>query len=227
MLEINFAIPHPLFKKRNATEFRSSGGDLMTIMPFFVYGSMSEGMVHFSKIKDFIDQVTPASTTGTAYRLPVGFPALTQEGSDSVEGTLVKLRTSDLLLSLLDQFFGLNRQDESKSLYFRKQISVKTQDNQTVEAWCYLINPAKIPNTAVKIENGDWIHSLKTKPALTDILTEKQRAYLLKLGASSGREIVPIDLALYRELMNLEMIVDKGRRLALSKLGHEVYRHLT
>lgn len=58
-------------------------------------------------------------------------------------------------------------------------------------------------------------------------LTEKQKDYILRLGRVSGREIIPIDLPLYRELMNLEIIVDKGRRLALSKLGHEIYRYLS
>ena len=57
-------------------------------------------------------------------------------------------------------------------------------------------------------------------------LSEKQATYVKRLGKSTSREIVPIDLNLYRELMNLELIVDKGRRLALSKLGLEVYRHL-
>ncbi|MNS72308.1 hypothetical protein D3C72_1057130 [compost metagenome] len=64
------------------------------------------------------------------------------------------------------------------------------------------------------------------EPALTAKLSDKQVTYIQKLGKSSGREIIPIDLTLYRELMNLELIVDKGRRLALSKFGQEVYRHL-
>ena len=76
------------------------------------------------------------------------------------------------------------------------------------------------------IENGDWRQSLKENPVLPDSLTEKQVCYIRKLGASSGRDIVPIDLQLYRELMKLDLIVDKGRRLALTKLGKDVYRFL-
>lgn len=57
-------------------------------------------------------------------------------------------------------------------------------------------------------------------------LTENQKRYILKLGASSGRDIVPIKLELYRELMNKGLVVDKGRRLALTALGKEVYRYL-
>jgi hypothetical protein len=74
--------------------------------------------------------------------------------------------------------------------------------------------------------DGDWKSLLLNQANLLDKLTERQKTYIQRLGASLGREIVPIDLPLYRELMNLELIVDKGRRLALSKLGQEVYRYL-
>ena len=68
---------------------------------------------------------------------------------------------------------------------------------------------------------------LDENPPLPQTLSDRQRSYVLKLGAVKGRDIIPIqDLTLYRELMKLELIVDKGRRLALSSLGKEVYKHL-
>jgi len=133
------------------------------------------------------------------------------------------------LVSLLDEFHGVNRMDPVKSLYFRKEVSVQTSGNlgAAQKAWVYFLNPAKLPAKSVQIPGGDWKSSLQTEPALTEKLTERQKTYVLRLGAISGREIVPIDLPLYRELMNLELIVDKGRRLALSKFGQEVYRYLS
>jgi gamma-glutamylcyclotransferase (GGCT)/AIG2-like uncharacterized protein YtfP len=198
----------------------------MSEMKFFVYGSLSEGLVHFSKIKDFITHLEPARIQGTAYRLKVGFPVVVDSGNDSIPGQLAHFSSStDLLISLLDEFHGFNRMDETKSLYIRKEVDVRT-DQGIVKAWSYLLSPSKLPKTSNKIEGGDWVASLQQEPVLTDKLTERQRAYILRLGSSQGREIVPIDLSLYRELMNLEMIVDKGRRLALSKLGQEVFRYL-
>lgn len=61
---------------------------------------------------------------------------------------------------------------------------------------------------------------------LSEQLTEKQRSYVVKLGKCSGRDIVPIDLNLYRELLKLELVVDKGRRLALTPLGQNVFKSL-
>ena len=198
----------------------------MTATRFFVYGSLSEGMVHFSKIQNFIEFSTPAQIYATAYRLKVGFPALIDSGTDIVPGQFLELRSSDLLIGLLDEFFGVNALDPDKALYHRKEVAVTIEDGESLLAWVYFLNPKKLPSDASVIPGGDWRKSLVDVPALTEKLSERQKLYISKLGASSGREIVPIDLQLYRELMNLELIVDKGRRLALSKFGHEVYRYL-
>lgn len=199
----------------------------MTTTRFFVYGSLCEGMVHFAKIQNFIESSIFARIQGSAYRLKVGFPALIKEGRDLIPGQLVELKGSELLVGLLDEFFGFNRQDPEKSLYCRDEIEVYPEGaTEPVKAWAYFLSPTKLPMNAVRIPGGDWKKSLEEKPSLIQQLTEKQAGYIQRLGKSVGREIVPIDLALYRELMNLELIVDKGRRLALSKLGQEVFRHL-
>jgi gamma-glutamylcyclotransferase (GGCT)/AIG2-like uncharacterized protein YtfP len=199
----------------------------MTTTRFFVYGSLCEGMVHFSKIQNFIESSIPAQLRGTAYRLKVGFPAIVNAGTDIIPGFLVDLKSTDFLINLLDEFFGYNPTDPAKSLYHRQESIVSIDGGGLEKAWVYFLNPQKLPPTATVIQGGDWRKSLTDAPALTEKLTEKQKCYISKLGGSSGRDIVPIDLQLYRELMNLELIVDKGRRLALSKLGHEVYRHLS
>jgi gamma-glutamylcyclotransferase (GGCT)/AIG2-like uncharacterized protein YtfP len=197
----------------------------MTEMKFFVYGSLSEGLVHFNKIQDFIISSTAAITRASVYRLKVGYPVLLEGEDDEVFGCLVKMRTTEFLVNLLDEFHGYHRMDETKSLFFRREIVVHT-DQVMEKAWAYLLNPKKLPKTARLIQGGNWQKSLELEPPLTHQLTEQQIAYIQRLGRSSGREIVPIDLSLYRELMNLDMIVDKGRRIALSKTGYEVFRYL-
>lgn len=199
----------------------------MTTTRFFVYGSLSEGMIHFSKIQNFVESLSFARIKATAYRLKVGYPVLTKGGSDLVPGQLVELKSSELLLSLLDEFYGHSRYDSDKSLCSREEVDVYTEgSSEPVKAWAYFLSPLKLPVNASLIQGGDWKRSIEEQPVLTSKLTERQATYIQRLGRTTGREIVPIDLTLYRELMNLELIVDKGRRLALSKLGQEVYRHL-
>lgn len=198
----------------------------MTEMKFFIYGSMSEGLVHFQKIEDFITGSVPAKIRGSVYRLKVGYPVVLETGADLVPGQLMGLKASELLINLLDEFHAFDRQNESRSLFFRREIEVFLDDGTKVLAWTYLLNPEKLPQNASLIEGGDWKTNLAQNAPLTEKLTDRQRAYIQRLGNSTSREVIPIDLSLYRELMNLEIIVDKGRRLALSKIGHEVFRYL-
>jgi gamma-glutamylcyclotransferase (GGCT)/AIG2-like uncharacterized protein YtfP len=191
----------------------------------FVYGSMAEGMVHFEKLRDFIESVVPAVARGTVYRLKIGYPAMVLNGQDFIHGNLVELKSNEVLWHLLDGFYGYNQQDPGKSLYLRESVNVLA-NNTLVPAYVYVLPPEKVPINGQVISGGDWQAALKEQPPLSEKLTEKQRNYVLKLGASSGREIIPIDMVLYRELMSMELIVDKGRRLALSRLGQELYRHL-
>lgn len=194
-------------------------------MSLFAYGSMTEGMVHYQKIAEFVRGTQEAAIMGTAYRLSVGFPVVLKEGSDLIPGQLLRIEAGPFFWELLDRFHGVHPQDPAKSLYVREEVRAYV-DDRPVPAWAYFLNPDKLPSPSRRIEGGDWMSQLRREPALTERLTERQKRYILRLGASTGREIIPIDLALYRELMNLEIIVDKGRRLALTKLGHEVYRYL-
>lgn len=191
----------------------------------FVCGSLCQGMVHWEKISNFVVDVKEAEACGSIFRLPVGYPVLSDEGNQKIPGQLLRIEGPELLLRILDEFHGHSPSHPEKSLFFKKTIQVTLDGNQ-LEARAYCINPAKLPRDAKLLDSGDWLSDLKQQPPLPECLTERQMTYIRRLGASTGRDIVPIDLQLYRELMKLELIVDKGRRLALTKLGKEVYHYL-
>lgn len=81
------------------------------------------------------------------------------------------------------------------------------------------INEAEMTTTQIADMRGAIPQSIE---AIAHELTPRQSTYVKRLSQITGREIVPIDLDLYRELLKLELIIDKGRRLALTKLGKEV-----
>jgi gamma-glutamylcyclotransferase (GGCT)/AIG2-like uncharacterized protein YtfP len=191
----------------------------------FVYGSLSEGMIHFDKIAPAILSEQKGNITAAAYQLRVGYPVLIKEGLQAIAGTVVELGSPEMMIPLLDTFYGFSLFEPSKSLHQREIVTVQTSEEELIEAWVYFLNPKKLPSTATLIPDGDW-QSRMEGPKFTDQLTDRQKTYIRRLGAISGREVVPIDLPLYRELMKLELIVDKGRRLALSKFGQEVWRYL-
>lgn len=199
------------------------GGVLQTTM--FVYGSFCKGRIHHGLIANFAIEAQNAKVIGTVYRLEVGYPVLLNKGNHSVSGELVTLENANTLVPVLDQFHGVSQIEPHKSLFFRVEIPVLANGAQQM-AYTYVINPQKLTPLATLIENGDWEQDLQTKQPLTEILTAQERTYIIKLSNSSGREIVPIQLDLYRSLLSKKIIIDKGRRLALTKLGQEISWYL-
>lgn len=191
----------------------------------FVYGSFSEGMVHFNRLLPYMIETRPATVTGSVYRLPVGFPVYLHQGLFEVPGHVVRISKPDILFPLLDEFHGVSTVVPEQGLFTRLETDARVCENSE-RVWVYALLPNRLPKTAKLIDGGDWKKSLSEQPALPTRLTERQRNYIRKLARCSGRDIVPIDLGLYRELMHLELVVDKGRRLALTPLGQEVNRFL-
>ena len=198
----------------------------MTTMRFFMIGSWTEGMIHFEKLMPFVVSYEPASINATIYRLPIGFPVLVDQPQQKIAGQLIELHVDQTLLALLDTFYGVRPNDPQKGLHSRSTVMAKKASGESELAQVYFFNPKKLNSKAELITDADWKKSLTENPPLPLQLSDKQKMYVMKLGAVKGRDIVPInDLTLYRELMKLELIVDKGRRLALSSLGKDVYNH--
>lgn len=191
----------------------------------FVYGSFSEGMVHYNRLLPYLVETRSVSASGSVYRLPVGFPVFLNQGMHEVLGLLVRVSKPEVLFPLLDEFHGVSAISPDEGLFTRVEIEVKCGGAREA-AWVYALLPSRLPKTAKLIEGGDWKKSLDENPALPMRLTDRQRNYIRKLARCSGRDIVPIDLDLYRELVHMDLVVDKGRRLALTALGHDVNRFL-
>lgn len=184
---------------------------------FFLYGIYDEGQKCFARFQNLILSKVPAQTRGGLYQLSCGLTLLHPEGESTVSGTLVDLKMEEAHWPLIDAINGYNASQPQKSLLLRKDVMVKTTDNETVSAFAYCLND-QVKSTARPLMDVVAV----SPSGLIDRLTDRQQLYLRKLSQAKGREIVPVDMALYRELMSLELIVDKGRRLALTTLGQEV-----
>lgn len=183
-------------------------------------------MVHYGRLSQFVKSKCEATVVGSVYRLEAGFPVYLNQGQHIIRGHLLELEIQDALGRLLDEFHGFSIRSPERSLHHKIEIDVTIADGTKARAMVYAINPAKLPKTATLIPDGDWQRDMRENEPMTASLTERQKTYIQKLGASTGRDIVPINLDLYRELLNKGLIVDKGRRLALTRLGQEVFRFL-
>ena len=67
-----------------------------------------------------------------------------------------------------------------------------------------------------KLNNGD---------SYIETITSEEKAYISKVGSATGRDIIPYS-SLTRDLEKRGIVVDKGRRPALTSLGKEVLQFL-
>ena len=200
---------------------------MAVIENLFVYGAWCEGGSFHCFLKNYIDEIKSGYILGQVYRTSVGYPVYVADGGDLVPGELVTVRGPDVLWRILEEFHGVQPMNPAASLFQPTLRSVFDQSGSELsQAHVFAVVPHMVELKWMRIPGGDWRKDLTQMPPLPQRMTERQKNYIRRLGKSTGREIVPIDLDLYRELMKLELIVDKGRRLALSSLGRELLRFL-
>ena len=185
---------------------------------------MCEGMIHHSVIRDSIISCEPAFIKGSIYRLNVGYPVFMTEGDTNVKGYVVSLKPSELLPSILDEFHGVNAKQPNRSIYDR--VSTQAMVNsELVDVEVYSLRAKKLPKDAFKIECGDWEKDLKEQTPLQDRFDEEEIAYISKIGKTTGREVIPYT-PMTRQLEKKGLVIDKGRRPALTTYGKEVFKYL-
>lgn len=184
----------------------------------FLYGSSDVGQIHFLKISSFIKNTKPAFVRGSIYELSCGYPILSLDGEQLIEGKLAEIDSSSTFWAVLDELYRYSQQTPKKGLFVRSTHEVYVDNYSRVPAEVYIANPNKSLKDVKLITDGKWSKTNQTM----DELTERQITYIRKLSQAKGRDIVPIELDLYRELLSKQLIVDKGRRLALTRLGQEI-----
>ena len=142
------------------------------------------------------------------------------EGDGRIYGQAVALDIPDSQWPILDALNGCQMESTAARNYIIKQNVVVIEGELLGTELCaYGLNPQKKLQTIGPVADTE---NLKLEAELLFKLTDRQKNYIHKLAKVKGREVVPIDLAISRELISLQLIVDKGRRLALTNLGQEV-----
>lgn len=196
---------------------------------FFLYGIYAEGQKCFPRFKNLIAEETPrraAYVKGSLSKLSCGLPLLSSQGDQLIPGQLVELNIAENHWPILDAINGYNPSNLKKSLLVRETVEVILPEAASVSAQSYCLNLARTSHSAELLNENECQEVLSQPVGLVEKLTERQKTYLQKLSKAKGREIIPVDMALYRELMSLELIIDKGRRIALTRLGLEISHFL-
>ena len=117
----------------------------------FVYGTMRQGQTARALVANAITRVEPATTIGSIYAFPMGYPGFSDQGGGRVVGECLWLATSELpaTFGLLDAYEG---DDFARVI---KQITLASG----VEAWAWiytLSDPAAV-KYGTPIEDGNWV----------------------------------------------------------------------
>lgn len=192
--------------------------------PLFIYGSLCQGMVHHKLIRDSVLSIEPAEARGSVYRLPVGYPVFVADQKSTVKGYLVQLRPSEILAVLLDEFYMVNERQPTRSLHERISVPVLVKQRM-LEAQVYSLRPKKLPKEAVWIADGDWERDFAQQTPLAERFSPEEIEYIAMIGKTTGREVIPYT-AMTRQLEKQGIVIDKGRRPALTAYGREVFKYL-
>lgn len=193
----------------------------------FVYGAWCSSGALGRVMAAYVNEIQDGYVLGEAYRTCVGYPVYVAQGGDLIPGQLVTVQGPDILSCILNEFHGLQPMNPQASLFQKiERLIFSAKGEELGVAQVFAVAPGQEELKWARILGGDWRRNLAASPALPERMSERQKTYIRRLGRSTGREIIPIDLDLYRELMKLELIVDRGRRLALSALGRDLLKYL-
>jgi len=98
-------------------------------------------------IAEYVERSEPATTQGTLYALPDGYPVLTP-GDGPVIGELLYLNDLTAALPLLDAYEG--------DAYSRILQQVVLRDGSKLWSWIYKAATDPTLDGGIVIESGDW-----------------------------------------------------------------------
>jgi len=116
----------------------------------FVYGTLRNGQTARSLVANQITRWVKATTAGSIYAFPMGYPGYTDsDGKGLVHGEVVWLTELAATFGLLDAYEG---QD-----FARVIRPVTLESGEEIWAWVYTLSDPGAVKLGTLIEDGDWV----------------------------------------------------------------------
>lgn len=138
-------------RRRNTGSFEveRTTGSHEVLSRLFVYGTLRQGQTARSMIANQIARCVPATTSGSIYAFPMGYPGFSDTGKGLVKGEVLWLTELAATFGMLDAYEGA---DFARVI---KQVTLET--GEEVWAWLYtLADPGAVAH-GTPIEDGDWV----------------------------------------------------------------------
>ena len=122
----------------------------------FVYGTLRRYLIQDPRLQHHAEFIAEASMRGLLYLLD-GYPGAVDSNdfADNVLGEVYRLRRSQALFNVLDDYEECSAKFAQPHEYRREQRLVKLADGRECQAWVYLYNwdVTKLP----QIVSGDFL----------------------------------------------------------------------
>jgi len=133
-----------------AFEVERTTGSHEVLDRLFVYGTLRQGQTARSLVANQIKRCVKASTSGSIYAFPMGYPGFTEsDGKGSVQGEVLWLSELAATFGLLDAYEG---QDFARVI---RQVTLDT--GEQVWTWIYTLSDPGAVKHGSLIPHGDWV----------------------------------------------------------------------
>ena len=129
-------------------------------LTIFVYGTLQPGGRYWPEFcaGRLVDEPVPAKIRGALYDLHLGYPGLRLQGSDWVQGWVLRFTTTEDFLRL-DQLEGYHPQGpDSENEYLRRKVAAFSMKGEPLgEVWAYEITePVLTRCRGTRLPDGNW-----------------------------------------------------------------------
>ncbi|MEO6772792.1 MAG: gamma-glutamylcyclotransferase family protein [Kofleriaceae bacterium] len=130
-------------------EVERTTGSREVLDRLFIYGSLRDGQSARSLVANQLTGAVAATTEGSIYAFPMGYPGYVEDGAGTVHGEVLWLTELAATFGLLDAYEGAD--------FARMIRQVTLASGEVVWAWIYVLADPAAVKLGTRIDDGDWV----------------------------------------------------------------------
>jgi gamma-glutamylcyclotransferase (GGCT)/AIG2-like uncharacterized protein YtfP len=136
-------------RQTGSFEVERTTGSREVLDRLFVYGTLRDGQTARSLVANQITGAAVATTEGSLYAFPMGYPGYIEDGAGTVRGEVLWLTELAATFALLDAYEGTD--------FVRMIRQVTLETGEQIWAWVYVLSDPAAVKHGTRIDHGDWV----------------------------------------------------------------------
>jgi gamma-glutamylcyclotransferase (GGCT)/AIG2-like uncharacterized protein YtfP len=136
-------------RQTGSFEVERTTGSREVLDRLFVYGTLRDGQTARSLVANQITGAAAATTEGSLYAFPMGYPGYVEDGAGTVRGEVLWLTELAATFALLDAYEGTD--------FVRMIRQVTLETGEQTWAWIYVLSDPAAVKHGTRIDHGDWV----------------------------------------------------------------------